>query len=402
MLYLGLSGGIGSGKSTVSRRLTELGARVIDADILAREVVEPGSAGLAAIEQEFGSEVLLPEGGLNRPALGAIVFADETARRRLEAITHPLIAARTADLRAAAPDGSIVVHDMPLLVEKQLMPDYHLVVIVDTDAEVRVERLVRDRGMREQDARARIAAQATDDERHAAADVLLANHGQVHQLAQQVDALWRERLAPYNDNLLHDRGVRRPSLVHIEDPDPTWPATAARSIARLRRQLDLSGLGERVDGVEHIGSTSVPGLAAKDVIDLQLAVDDLALIDDPRFRAALRSAGFVAPRWSQDTVHPWAPDPEDWGKGYALGADPAVVSHLHIRRSGSPGVEAALTFRDWLRANPAEAAAYATLKHRLAAAHPGGGEAARHDYPESKEPWMAQALLRARAWSRGR
>ena len=177
MLRVGLTGGIGSGKSTVAQRFSALGAVVVDADVLAREVVAPGSEGLGLVSGRFGDRVLAPDGGLDRAALGAIVFADPSARRALEEITHPLIARRTGELFAAAPTDAVVVHDVPLLVEKHMGPGYHLVVVVDADEQVRLDRLVQTRGMDVEDARRRIAAQASEQERRAAADVWLDNGG---------------------------------------------------------------------------------------------------------------------------------------------------------------------------------------------------------------------------------
>lgn len=196
MLRVGLSGGIGSGKSTVSARLAELGAVVVDADLVAREVVEPGMPSLAEIAERFGPGVIAEDGSLDRPALGAVVFGDEQARRDLEAITHPRIHARSAELFAAAPDDAVVVHDLPLLVEMGRGRSYDLTVIVDVPEEVRLRRLVELRGMEIEQARARIAAQATDEERRAAADVLLDNSGTVEELHTQVDRLWHETLVP--------------------------------------------------------------------------------------------------------------------------------------------------------------------------------------------------------------
>jgi dephospho-CoA kinase len=190
-----LTGGAGAGKSTVAARLRELGAVVIDADALAREVLEPGSDGLRQVIAAFGEQVLRPDASLDRAALAAVVFADPERRRELEAITHPRIAALTSELLAAAPDAAVVVHDVPLLVEKALAPAYDLVVVVDAPVERRVERLVG-RGLTEADARARIAAQATRAEREAVADVWLENDGSVADLVAAVDELWRERLAP--------------------------------------------------------------------------------------------------------------------------------------------------------------------------------------------------------------
>jgi dephospho-CoA kinase len=195
VLRVGLTGGAGAGKSTVAARLRELGAVVIDADALAREVLEPGSDGLREVVAAFGAQVLRPDGSLDRAALAAVVFADPERRRELEAITHPRIAARTSELLAAAPADAVVVHDVPLLVEKALAPAYELVVVVDAPVERRVERLVG-RGLTEADARARIAAQATRAERAAVADVWLDNDGSVADLVAAVDALWRGRLAP--------------------------------------------------------------------------------------------------------------------------------------------------------------------------------------------------------------
>jgi dephospho-CoA kinase len=186
---VGLSGGIGSGKSTVAAMLRARGAVVVDADALAREVVEPGTPGLAAVVARFGDGVMAPEGSLDRAALAAIVFADPAALADLEAITHPLVAERAAALLAAAPTGSVVVYDVPLLVEKDLARAYDRVVIVDAPDDVRVERLVV-RGMSRPDALARMAAQAPRAERLAVADDVLDNTGDESALQAQVDRLW--------------------------------------------------------------------------------------------------------------------------------------------------------------------------------------------------------------------
>ncbi|MGY1772319.1 dephospho-CoA kinase [Blastococcus sp. SYSU D00813] len=199
MLRIGLTGGIGSGKSTVSRLLAERGAVVVDADAIAREVVEPGTPGLAAVVAAFGEGVLTPDGTLDRPALGAVVFADPEARERLNAIVHPLVRERAAELAAAVPDDGVVVHDIPLLVESGQGGRggaHDLVLVVETDLETRLQRLVR-RGMSEDDARARIAVQATDEQRRAVADVVLDNSGSPEQLAAQVDRFWAEHVAPH-------------------------------------------------------------------------------------------------------------------------------------------------------------------------------------------------------------
>ena len=168
MLRVGLSGGIGSGKSTVSRRLVERGAVLIDSDVIAREVVAVGSPGLAQVVDRFGAGVLAADGSLDRPALAATVFGDDEARAALNGIVHPLVFVETIRQMEAAPSDAVVVHDIPLLVELGREVDYHLVVIVDTPADQRLSRLVHDRGMTESEAQARIDAQATDDQISAA------------------------------------------------------------------------------------------------------------------------------------------------------------------------------------------------------------------------------------------
>ena len=194
MLRIGLTGGIGSGKSTVAALLVERGAHLVDADRIAREVVEPGSPGLAAVAEAFGPGVLTPEGALDRPALAAVVFADPAQRARLDAIVHPLVRGRAAELVAAAPPGAVVVQDVPLLVETGQAGAFDLVVVVQAPVDLRLTRLV-ERGMTEDDARARIAGQASDEQRAAVADVVLTNGGTRAELAAQVEQFWAERVA---------------------------------------------------------------------------------------------------------------------------------------------------------------------------------------------------------------
>ncbi|MGK5500669.1 dephospho-CoA kinase [Streptomyces sp. URMC 125] len=191
MLSVGLTGGIGSGKSEVSRLLGEHGAVIVDADRIAREVVAPGTEGHAAVVAEFGEEVLAPDGTLDRPRLGALVFGDPERLKALNAIVHPLVGARSAELQRTAGEDAVVVHDVPLLVENGLGPLYDLVVVVDASTENRLDRLVRLRGMTEADARARMAAQATREQRLAVADVVIGNDGSPEQLRERVAELWR-------------------------------------------------------------------------------------------------------------------------------------------------------------------------------------------------------------------
>ncbi|GGM59985.1 dephospho-CoA kinase [Dactylosporangium sucinum] len=191
MKMVGLTGGIGAGKSAVAARLAALGAVIVDADRLAREVVAPGTPGLAQVAAEFGDGVLAADGSLDRAALARIVFADDAARLRLEAITHPLVRARSAEIVAAAPPDAVVVNDVPLLVEKGMAGLYQVVVIVFASLETRLDRLVRLRGMSEADARARIAAQATDEQRRAVADIAIHNDGTEEELDLAVTAAWQ-------------------------------------------------------------------------------------------------------------------------------------------------------------------------------------------------------------------
>lgn len=193
MQRIGLTGGIAAGKSVAARRFAELGAVVVDSDVLAREALAPGSAGLDAVVEEFGAAVLDAQGALDRAALGRRVFADDEARRRLEAIVHPVVRRLSAEREAAAAatdPAAVVVHDIPLLVETGQADTFHVVVVVHAPALLRVERLVRLRGMDREDAEARVAAQADDETRLAAADVVLDGTGSEADLRTQVDDLW--------------------------------------------------------------------------------------------------------------------------------------------------------------------------------------------------------------------
>lgn len=191
MVKVGLTGGIGAGKSEVSRLLASYGAVIVDADKIAREVVEPGTPGLAAVTAEFGEDVLSADGTLDRPKLGAIVFTDPQKLQALNAIVHPLVGARSAELEAAAGPDAVVVHDVPLLTENGLAPLYDLVVVVDATPDTQLDRLVRLRGMAESEARARMEAQATREKRLAIADLVIDNDGPLEALEPQVRQVWQ-------------------------------------------------------------------------------------------------------------------------------------------------------------------------------------------------------------------
>lgn len=390
MLRLGLTGGIGAGKSTVARRLVGLGAYLIDADVIAREVVAPGSPGLAGVAAEFGAEVLDPDGALDRPALAAVVFTDEDARARLNAIVHPLVRHRTEEMLAAAPADGIVLQDIPLLVEGGMAAAFHLVLVVDAAVDERVRRLVG-RGMTAEDARARIAAQADEAARRAVADVWLDNSAEPSVMHAELDKLWRDRLVPFESNLRTDRrsAFGPPRLA---EPNPEWPSEYARLAARVR-----FACGDAVRTLDHIGSTSVPGLPAKDVLDIQLGVDSLERSDE--LVGALRGAGFV--RWpsiTRDTPKASQPDPEAWRKRLYINADPGRPANLHVRVVDSPGWRYALMFRDWLCANASARDEYLAAKRALAAAHATDQDTSA--YAQAKEPWFDRTEPLAEAWAR--
>lgn len=363
VLRIGLTGGIGSGKSTVARRLVARGAVLVDSDVLAREVVAAGSDGLAAIVGAFGERVLGPDGELDRPALAAVVFGDADARQRLNGIVHPRVRDRTAVLIAAAPADAIVVQDVPLLVEGGMQAGFPLVVVVHSDVEERVRRLVRDRGMTEDEARARIAAQAGDEARRAAADVWLDNSGAPEDLTAAVDALWNDRLVTFEENLRLGRPAAAPSVTVA--PDPEWPAQAGRACARI-----AAAAGDRASAVVHVGPTAVPGLPAPDILTL------LAVLGSADGAAALREplivAGFV---------------PVAGSGGTRFGsADPGRPIDLRICSNGSPEWRTELLLRDWLRADAAARTEYVVL-------------AQRSEAPPDVTGWWSEVRPRVEAWA---
>ncbi len=378
MLRLGLTGGIGSGKSSVAALLRELGAVVTDADLVAREIVQPGQPALAAIAAEFGPQVVKPDGTLDRPALAAIVFPSPERLLALEAITDPAIAARSGQLRAEVPPDRIDVYDFPLLVERGSWVHEHLTLAVGASERVRVKRLVEQRGLPERDVRARIAAQADDEQRRAAADMWVDNDGSRGATRAAVARIWRDRLVPYDENLR--RGIRAapPETTRLVVADRTWAAQGSRVVARIAAAL--AGLGARVD---HAGSTSVSRLPGTDVVDIQVGVRRLADADRPAFGAAMQKAGYLL---AQDASR---------DKRFYGGTDPGRVVDVHVREVGSAGHDFTLAFRDWLRALPAEREAYAAEKARLAAQHPRAS-----DYGRAKQEWFDTAYERVMAWTK--
>jgi dephospho-CoA kinase len=267
----------------------------------------------------------------------------------------------------------------------------NLVVVVEAALETRVHRLEEFRGVAREDALARISAQATDEQRRAVADVLLDNSGAPEELAPQVSALWDERLVPFEHNL-RTRTLPPGGAVELVAPDPAWPAQAQRLIARLALACGAAAL--RID---HIGSTSVPGLPAKDVIDIQITVADLETADG--LRDALENAGF--PRGPHRTDDPKAgTDPALWAKRIHGNADPARRANVHVRVQDWPGQRFALSFRDWLRAEPAAREEYLAIKRKAEASAAGlTGEPAIEAYLDVKTPWFDEVYPRVLAWA---
>lgn len=380
MLRIGLTGGIGAGKSTVSATFSELGGIIVDGDVIAREVVEPGTEGLARLVEAFGPEILLADGSLNRPALAAVAFGDDEKRATLNGIVHPLVGQRRAELIAAAPADAVIVEDIPLLVESQMAPMFPLVIVVNADPELRVKRLIEYRGFTEQDARARIAAQATEEQRRAVADVWLDNSGRPEDTIERARALWHERILPFAHNIQARQPARHDAVV--VPYDPTWPDQARRIIARLN-----TACGHHAVRIDHIGSTAVPGMDAKDVIDVQVTVRSLDVADE--LAEALLTAGYpLVSGITTDTPH--GDDPSLWQKRFHASADPGRATNVHLRVDGRPNQRFALLFADWLRANPGVQAEYLAAKH-AAAATP--------DYVDAKEPWFLDAYRRASEWA---
>lgn len=374
MLRIGLTGGIGAGKSTVSRTFADCGGIIVDGDVISREVVQPGTEGLAALVDEFGRDILLPDGALNRPALAARAFVDEHQRGKLNAIVHPLVARRRAEIVAAVTEDEVIVEDIPLLVESGMAPLFPLVVVVHADAGVRLDRLLRLRGMTEADAHARIAAQATDEQRRTVADVWLDNSGTEGELIERARDLWFTRILPFAHNLAAAAPV--PDPARLVPADPSWPAQAARILARLGTTC-----GHRAVRIDHIGSTAVAGLDARDVIDVQITVESLAVADElagDLLRAGYpRVAGVTADR-DYAGANVLAP------KRFHASADPGRPTHIHLRAAGEPAQRFALLFVDWLKANPAARADYLAVKRA------GAGTAQR---------WFGEAHQRASVWA---
>jgi dephospho-CoA kinase len=362
VLRIGLSGGIGAGKSTVSSTFGDLGGIVVDGDVISREVVEPGTEGLAKLVEAFGEQILSDDGSLNRPALAAIAFSDEAKRQTLNGIVHPLVGRRRSELIAEAGDDAVIVEDIPLLVESGMAPMFPLVIIVNADEDLRVQRLIEHRGFSEEDARARIKAQATEEQRRAVADVWLDNTGSADELVTQARDLWHQRIVPFEHNL--DAGEPARSQPVLVPYDSSWPDQAR-------------------------------------LIDMQVTV--ASLDDADELAESLTSAGYVHRPITHDEGKPAArstvaefdnaDDESLWQKRIHASADPGRPTLVHLRVDGWPNQQFALLFVDWLAANRDAREHYLAVKRDAEQA----GDIA--SYLAAKEPWFTDAYRQAWAWA---
>jgi len=386
MLRIGLTGGIGAGKSTVSATLAECGGIIVDGDVIAREVVEPGTEGLAQLVEAFGEDILLADGALNRPALAAKAFVDDEKRAKLNSIVHPLVGKRRLEIIESVSDDAVVVEDIPLLVETGMAPAFPLVVVVTADEEARVKRVVQ-RGMDEADARARIKAQAPEEQRRAIADVLLDNSGSQDELVERARELWYSRVLP----LAHNIRMRKVAEHKLElvPYNPGWPDDARRIIARIQMAC-----GEKALRVDHLGSTAVPGFEAKDVIDIQVTV---ASLNAEAVSAAITPLGYqIHEGIADDHIPPGGnPSAAEWQKLFARARTGQRPAHIHVREVNRANQRYALLCRDFLRSAPLTAAAYARVKEALALLTPMD----IHAYYEVKDPVCDIIIDAAERWA---
>ncbi len=329
-MRIGLTGGIGAGKSTVARLFTDRGIPVIDADAIARAVVEPGAPALVDLETVFGPAIIQEDGSLDRPALAAAAFADAESKAKLDGIMHPAIGRRTAELFEEHANAPIVVHDVPLLVENAMSANYHLCILVDVPARIRIERLVGSRGMDEADARRRIDAQATDAQRYPAVDVVLSNAGTPEELEAAFEQVYAARIVPFAYALAELTGGPVPEGAvgaveagAAEAPAGGRPAVDPRTHPGLAERLRARGEKELFDESRLNDVTSIirDNHRGPDGVVDEEAVPDAVLEyrmsgkgAEPDLVGRLARAG-------------WRP--EDDGPGYAL-VDPAITARINI------------------------------------------------------------------------
>ena len=369
VLRVGLTGGIGSGKSTAARRFAARGAVLVDSDVLAREVVAPGTDGLAEVVAAFGDGVLGRDGALDRPALAAVVFADPPARERLNAIVHPRVRDRTEQLAAAAAADAIVVQDVPLLVETASPAAFALVVVVHADAAVRVRRLVDARGMSAADARARIAAQADDDTRRAAADVWLDNTGRPRRWRPRSTRCGTGGSCPSRPTC----GDRRPVLAPPGGPvapDPGWAAAATGS------PLVWPGPPGSPPARRHTSARPLCPGCPRSTSSTSSSPSTPAPTSR---RSGPRSTPPGSPVWTSGPVRR-----AEWGHA---GADPGCPVRVHGCAAGSPAWRAALLRRDWLRDDA------------VARARAPGWRCCAAQTGRRRRPWEEAAVTRMDDWA---
>lgn len=341
MLRIGLTGGIGAGKSTVAGLLADRGAEVIDADAIARDVVAPGEPLLDVLAEAFGDDIIAADGGLDRAALAAVAFADPESTARLGALMHPVIRDRTQE-RFAASTAEVVVHDVPLLVENHMEVGYHLSLLVDVPAEVRLERLVATRGMDRTDAETRIARQADDAQRRAACDVIIANTGTVAATEAVVDRLWTERLKPFAANLAAGRPARREAEATGEEPAETRSLKAGADEVGSHLGGRRDGDSERLIAKLRHGTGEEFPIASADAsptgpIRLELTVPDASVAEalSPR----LSALGFPPVAEGAAATLP------DGGPGSAAGVGAADTGAIARHANADPGLPVDLTVR---------------------------------------------------------
>jgi len=384
VLRIGLTGGIAAGKSTVARHLARLGAYVLDADGISREVMAPGTPGLRRVVEEFGPRILTPDGSLDRTVLGQLVFSDSEARKLLNSLVHPLIEVRTQAIVDRLPERTVLVHEVPLLVENGLQDRYHLVIAVHAPQAERARRLVSERGLSPEQVRTRIASQAGDDERREACDLWLDNGRRSvgnDPWKGELGAWWTGRVKPFHRNILTRTPATRPARLTIHPADPHWAAAGSRLALRV-----AAVCGDAAVRVDHHGSTAVPGLPAQDVIDLQLVVRDADAVRD--LRPALERAGFVRP-----AGEPGGGTVQEILAAPFLSCDPWRAADLHVRLRDSPRWSERLLLRDWLRAHHDERDRYSVLKS-------GVTGMPVENYLAVKEPWERRSVELARDWAR--
>lgn len=400
LLHIGLTGGIGAGKSTVAAIFAELGAQIIDADKLAHEVLEPGSSALAEIGEVFGSEFINSAGELERGALGAYVFNNPEQLKKLNAIVHPAVAKLTKDRVAELPADAVIVHDVPLIAENDLKANYHLVFVAQCPQQIRMDRLTQERGMSLENARSRIAAQANDEQRRKIADALIPTHGSIETTRAAVEKLWQERVLPMQRNMMQNtRSPHSPQVRLLPNPpEPrSWQVQAQQLMDRIIVVLKDVGLQVGTDfTVDHIGSTAIGGIWAKDVLDVQLQVINESAQE--RISQALIAGGFPGQPAFDYAKSGW---PAGAGnrvpKMFHANADPAREVHIHIRAVDSLAASYALNFVKLHRQSLIQRDRYAQLKAQLLRT-----TANRAEYADRKEayfddvwPAIAQLLTEA-------